>query len=250
MKRRFVALMLIGCLAISGCQSTPKESENNKQEEVNNDMEKDMDGEDIEERDGGEQEIISTVSIIPTAEPSAEPTEDPIQSVTPTSIVTPTLKPTATPEPTIEITETPKPTHTKEPSVVTPSVTKEPTVTPTPTETDTTTVHVHVWSAITEIVEYEEEGHWEDVIVKAAWTETTGGSWRTICNGCDVDMTDMEDDEFALHGAVICQSSYGNRWIETTIEHPAVTEKQWIVDKEAYEETVVIGYKCECGETK
>ena len=65
-----------------------------------------------------------------------------------------------------------------------------------------------------------------------------------------IDMTDMTDDEFALHGAVICQSSYGNRPVEKAIEHPAVTEKQWVVDKEAYKETVVTGYRCECGETQ
>ena len=38
-----------------------------------------------------------------------------------------------------------------------------------------------------------------------------------------------------------------------TIHHPAETEQQWIenwvtvVDKEAWDETVTVGYKCSCG---
>ena len=126
--------------------------------------------------------------------------------------------------------------------------TEKSTITPKPTAIPAP--HVHEWEAVTTTIKHEEEGHWEDVVVQEAWIETIGGSWRTICNGCGTDMTDMEDDEFALHCAIFCQSSYGNRWITNTVEHPAVTEKQWIIDQEAYEETVVTGYKCDCGETK
>lgn len=410
MKRRLVALMLIGLLAVSGCQSTPEEPENSKQEEVkdNDENKEDVDDEEVEDGNGGEQEVAPsvtpTVSVNPTVEPSVEPTEEPIPSVAPaeeptveptkesetTSTQTPTVKPmgkptatptptrepavvtptvtkeptkvpevtqkptveptptatptplvmptatptvepeytyknkiatmyttadvnvrnlpstdgnqvgslkkdekvsvtgvcnetgwyrikldgktvyvsnkyltteqpvTSTPTPTAKPTATPTPTPTAKPTatptpkptaIPTPAVTPEITATPTPTPTPTPTVHVHVWRSIIEIVEHEEEGHWEEVVVKEAWTETTI-EWRTICNGCGIDMTDMTDDEFALHGAVICQSSYGNRPVEKAIEHPAVTEKQWVVDKEAYKETVVTGYRCECGETQ
>ena len=35
------------------------------------------------------------------------------------------------------------------------------------------------------------------------------------------------------------------------IEHPAVTDKKWIVDKAAWTETVTTGHKCSsCGATK
>lgn len=35
-----------------------------------------------------------------------------------------------------------------------------------------------------------------------------------------------------------------------TIEHPAVYEKKWVVDKPAWDEKVSIGFKCECGKWK
>ena len=34
------------------------------------------------------------------------------------------------------------------------------------------------------------------------------------------------------------------------INHPAVTEDRWVVDKAAWSETVTTGYKCSCGATK
>ena len=35
-----------------------------------------------------------------------------------------------------------------------------------------------------------------------------------------------------------------------TVTHDAVYEKKWVVDKQAWTEKVVSGYKCNCGATK
>ena len=35
-----------------------------------------------------------------------------------------------------------------------------------------------------------------------------------------------------------------------TIHHDAVTETVTVVDKAAYDETIITGYKCSCGATK
>ncbi len=34
------------------------------------------------------------------------------------------------------------------------------------------------------------------------------------------------------------------------VNHPAVTEKKWVVDKAAWTETVIVGHSCSCGATK
>lgn len=35
-----------------------------------------------------------------------------------------------------------------------------------------------------------------------------------------------------------------------TKHHDAVTKQIWVVDKAAWDETVITGYKCSCGATK
>ncbi|WP_338631241.1 hypothetical protein [Clostridium baratii] len=34
------------------------------------------------------------------------------------------------------------------------------------------------------------------------------------------------------------------------VHHDAVYKKKWVVDKKAYTETKITGYKCSCGSTK
>ena len=121
--------------------------------------------------------------------------------------------------------------------------------------------HTHNWVAITEQVHHDEEGHWEEYVVSQAWTEEVPiyeEQARSICNGCGKDITGNTTahiKEQALAGNYAC-GGYHVEYIKVQtgtnkVEHPAVTDKKWIVDKAAWTETVTTGYKCSgCGATK
>ena len=52
--------------------------------------------------------------------------------------------------------------------------------------------HTHNWVPITSVVHHDEVGHWEDAVVKPAWTESIPvyeDQAREICNGCGADIT-------------------------------------------------------------
>ena len=119
--------------------------------------------------------------------------------------------------------------------------------------------HTHNWVAITEQVHHDEEGHWEDYIVSPAWTEEVPiyeEQYRAICNTCGADITGSEASHVRNHMLNGENGSYRNEPTKVQvgtnkIEHPAVTDKKWIVDKAAWTETVTTGYKCSgCGTTK
>ena len=121
--------------------------------------------------------------------------------------------------------------------------------------------HTHNWVPITSVVHHDEVGHWEDAVVKAAWTESIPvyeDQAREICNGCGADITadpyaHMEQQMDA--GNMKC-SGFTTEWKQiqvgtNNVNHPAVTEKKWVVDKAAWDETVTTGYKCSgCSATK
>ena len=121
--------------------------------------------------------------------------------------------------------------------------------------------HTHSWVEVYKDVYHAEEGHWENVLVKDAWTETVP-IYETkivnICNGCGKDITGFENDhteEQALIGNYACGGWHNEqRKVQTgtnTINHDAVYEKKWVVDKAAWTEKVLSGYKCSsCGATK
>ena len=88
--------------------------------------------------------------------------------------------------------------------------------TPKPTQP----VHEHTWVEVTEEVK-----HYYD--------------WRTICNVCKTDMTDMEELDRAYHVAVVCKGSYATYYKEVDF----VTEN-------VVKTPVVVGYKCSCGAEK
>lgn len=118
--------------------------------------------------------------------------------------------------------------------------------------------HKHSYTIpITEIVHHdaithqEDQGHYETVTISEAWDETVTVGYKSVCNKCGQDYTNSLDHQ-RTYG---CKStSYtGNVPITETIHHDAVTEQQWVenwvtvVDKEAWDETVTVGYKCSCG---
>lgn len=123
--------------------------------------------------------------------------------------------------------------------------------------------HTHNWVAITEQVHHDEEGHWEEYVVSQAWTEEVPiyeQRETLICNDCGADLTSMSDSELTAHikshilngGKGSWRTEYKQVQVGTNkIEHPAVTDKKWVVDKAAWTETVTTGHKCSsCGATK
>lgn len=127
-----------------------------------------------------------------------------------------------------------------------------------------TPVHTHSWTPVTETVWHDEVGHWEDVVVTPAWTEEVPVYEQeevAICNGCGMDITSevisgrsphLEENLF--NGNPACGAWHSEwRQVQTgtnVIEHPAVTEKQWVVDQASWSETVTTGYICSCGASK
>lgn len=119
--------------------------------------------------------------------------------------------------------------------------------------------HTHNWVAVTSTVHHDEEGHWEDVLVSAAWTEEVPvyeEQARSICNTCGADITGNTGDHMYQHMINGENGGYRIDYIKVQtgtnkITHDAVYEKKWVVDKAAWDETVTTGYKCSgCGATK
>lgn len=119
-------------------------------------------------------------------------------------------------------------------------------------------VHTHSWEAVTKIVHHDEVGHNEQVLVSAAWTEYVPvyeTVCLTICNTCGADITGNTIEHPKKHVLAGENGSYRTEYEQRVvgtdvIEHPAEYKTQWVVDKAAYDETVVTGYKCSCGATK
>ena len=121
--------------------------------------------------------------------------------------------------------------------------------------------HTHNWVAITQQIHHDEEGHWEECVVTPAWTEEVPiyeQQARDICNTCGADLTGTDISAHVKKHMMAGEDKGGHRteWVQVQvgtnkIEHPAVTDKKWIVDKAAWTETVTTGHKCNgCGATK
>lgn len=120
--------------------------------------------------------------------------------------------------------------------------------------------HTHSWVEVYKDVYHEEEGHYENVCVKEAWTESIPiyeQRARDVCNGCGKDITDNPTAhmrEQMLQGNLAC-GGYHTEYTQVqtgsnTVTHDAIYEKRWVVVKPAWTEKVVSGYKCNCGATK
>lgn len=102
------------------------------------------------------------------------------------------------------------------------------------------------------ITHQEDQGHYETVTISEAWDETITVGYKSVCNSCGNEYSGKMN-HYNSYG---CESPNGytsNVPITETIHHDAVTEQQWVenwvtvVDKEAWDETVTVGYKCSCG---
>lgn len=145
----------------------------------------------------------------------------------------------------------------------TPSTSKgssTPSTSETPSSGVSTPSHSHSWSPVTSVVNHEASGHWEDVVVKAAWSEeipkyeTTA---RDLCNTCNADITEANISAHLKKHMMAGEDKGGYRtaWKKVqvgtkAVNHPAVYDKKWVVDKQAWSETVTNGHKCSCGSTK
>lgn len=133
-----------------------------------------------------------------------------------------------------------------------------------PHSSDSGPSHTHNWVEETETVSHDEKGHYvsvkvgtKTVVDEEAWDEDVYESVY-VCNACGYESS--SDEDVGDHIAIVhdFNASYGtvDRKVDT-IHHPAVTheediyEDQWVVDSEAWSETVVTGYYCpECGAHK
>lgn len=121
--------------------------------------------------------------------------------------------------------------------------------------------HTHNWVPITSVIHHDEQGHYEKKIVSEAWTEEIPiyeDKEVAICNGCGLDITSDpwgHIEQQALAGNYSC-GGFRTDWKQVQvgtnkINHDAVYEDKWVVDKAAWDETVTTGYKCSsCGATK
>ena len=113
--------------------------------------------------------------------------------------------------------------------------------------------HKHNWEKVTTVVHHDAVTHTEQVLVRDAWTEP--GVTKFRCGGClQLFNTENELSEHQqtkiMNGDYSCTGS-STVTISTPTYHPAEYETRTVVDKEAYDETVVTGYKCTiCGATK
>ena len=140
-----------------------------------------------------------------------------------------------------------------------------------------TTAHVHVWQEITETVHHDamSENVW--VVDQAAWTETVTETVPVTedvlivvasCRGCGARFESEDVDEAlencnhhikAVHGNACGygteQSYHVTRQVGTTttteyVQHPEEGHYETRVVSQAWDETVVTGYRCSCGSTK
>lgn len=144
---------------------------------------------------------------------------------------------------------------TKDSSNVTPSTNKTPDTGKSTTTNSHT--HTHDWKEEKTKVSHKEEGHWDKVCVKEAWTEEVPvyeTVCLSICNVCGADITGNTTPHLKAHALAYEGGGHHTEYVQRqtgtkNIEHPAEYKDQWIIDKKAWEETVIT-YKCSCGATK
>lgn len=135
--------------------------------------------------------------------------------------------------------------------------TSKPTTSNKPAETKPS--HTHSWEAQYKTVQHAEIGHNEQYVIKEAWTEYIPIyelQVKYICNDCSREFPyeliwDHIFEEVANGG----KGSYTDSPVQVqvgtqTVTHPAEYGTRYVVDKPAWTEKVLTGYKCSCGSTK
>ena len=108
----------------------------------------------------------------------------------------------------------------------------------TQNSTSTQQVHVHDWQAIHQTVHHDEEGKWD----KKAQYKTV-----SVCNGCG--QVFYSDAEVTVHAGSVTEEQMLAGCGSTHPEQIVVGyTDEWCKTKEAYDEDVIVGYKCStCG---
>ena len=120
--------------------------------------------------------------------------------------------------------------------------------------------HTHNWVPITSVIHHDEQGHNEKILVSEAWTEEVPiyeDKEVMICNDCGAELNASNCyDHVENHLLSGGKGSWREEWRKVQvgtnkINHDAVYEDKWVVDKAAWDETVTTGYKCSgCSATK
>lgn len=178
---------------------------------------------------------------------------------------------------------------------------KEPQFTDYPQEPEAAAAaheHTHIWTEITETVHHdavtrtvhhEETGHEELIVDEAAWDETVllteaydeeipVYEVHEICDcGLDFTAAGYQQSDITAHAKAHAMAGESSGWATGNVlagyeiihheavyeirHHDAVTHTEWIIDQEAwdetvtdaeaYDETVITGYRCTtCGAVK
>ena len=129
--------------------------------------------------------------------------------------------------------------------------------------------HIHDWVEQTETVHHEETGHYEEVITgtrtvvdEEAYDEPVYQT-KCVCSACGYEADSVDEISGHLESHYdpelgYIDASYSVQEIVTDIIHheevsheEPVYEEKWIVDSEAWDETVVTGCRCRtCGAVK
>lgn len=110
--------------------------------------------------------------------------------------------------------------------------------------------HTHNWQPVYTTVHHNEEGHYETQTVSEAYDEPVYESME-VCSACGAAYapgSGMDMHILEAHGGL---ASYSTQQVQTgTVHHDAETKEVWVVDRAAYDERVVTGYRCSCGATR
>ncbi len=106
--------------------------------------------------------------------------------------------------------------------------------------------HIHKWQPVYSVDHTAAAGHYEEVVIEAAWDEPQYGT-GFVCGVCGASFTDAGSAAAHL-GEHDYEGSYYQSTVQTgSIHHDAVTQQKWVQDRAEQTEPVLIGYRCECG---
>lgn len=210
---------------------------------------------DMAEGTAGEDVSATTEEAKPSNNPSNNTTTT-TSNNTSNNTTAPTTQAPATTAPTTQATapttEAPKPQTTEASNPGTTA--NQNTNTGNTTAGNTNNAHEHRWIAQYTTVHHDAVTHTEKVVDQEAWDEPIKEA-RWVCGGCyaEFNPTTTSKMDFSTH-CTYCQGG-SNSWVSyVTVgytHHEATYKTITVVDKEAYDESVVSGYTCSgCGATK
>lgn len=121
------------------------------------------------------------------------------------------------------------------------------------TTTEETPGHVHDWQPVFgESIEHPAEGYWEKVLVAPGYYNPKT-EIHTLCDNCGFDYTLNPEVSQRSHICPDGTSGAGRGGAQIIVGYEYVQpiyEDQFVVTKEAWAETPIVGYTCSCGATK